>query len=271
MPAVLNFYVDDSGTRHPDKHPGQSDHADWFALGGVLIPESDEGNPRMRHERFCGRWGIKYPLHSYEIRHNSGNFQWLRQLPERERIRFFRQLERLLLPIPVLGLACVIDRPGYNARYKPLYGRNRWALCKSAFSIILERAAKYAIQEKMKLRVMPERCSKIDDERLQSYYEDLRQSGPPFASGTSNRYAPLSADQLRDTLYEFKMKSKTSPMIQIADLYLWPMCQGGYDATYDSYEKLRSHSRLMDSVCHPEEVEARGVKYYCFDSVTRKT
>src|SRR3990172_3378290 len=99
MPNVLNFYIDDSGTRHPDRHPGHSDHNDWFALGGVLIRESDEGDPRIRHERFC------------------------------------HELERVLLPIHVLGLACVIDRPGYNARYEEKYGRMRWSLCKSAFSI----------------------------------------------------------------------------------------------------------------------------------------
>jgi hypothetical protein len=267
----LNLYIDDSGTRHPDKHPGHSHQNDWFALGGVLIPQRDEGAPRMAHERFCEHWGITYPLHSYEIRHSAGNFQWLARISEKERTRFFRQLERLLLHIPVIGLACVIDRPGYNARYRALYGRNRWSLCKSAFSILVERAAKYAKSKKLKLRVMPEKCSKTDDAKLAEYYESLRVSGPPFAAGTSNKYAPLSAADMAQTLYEFRLKSKTSPLIQIADLYLWPMCQGGYDATYDPYRKLHSHNLLMDCVCDPAEVEALGVKYYCFELVKRKS
>ena len=271
MPNVLNFYIDDSGTRHPDRHPGHSDHNDWFALGGVLIRESDEGDPRIRHERFCQHWGIKYPLHSYEIRHSNGKFQWLASVPEKERTRFFRELERVLLPIHVLGLACVIDRPGYNARYEEKYGRMRWSLCKSAFSILVERAAKYARSHKLKLRVMPEKCTPTDDAKLKEYYDDLRKSGSPFATDTSNKYGPLSADDLRAILYEFRLKGKTSPLAQIADLYLWPMCQGGYDATYDPYRKLLAHGRLMDCVCEPNDVPALGVKYYCFEFVKRKT
>lgn len=271
MPNVLNLYVDDSGTRHPDRHPGQSDHDDWFALGGVLIRENDEGNPRTRYDRFCEHWDITYPLHSYEIRHSAGKFQWLSRLSTQERTRFFRQLERLLLPIPVLGLACVIDRPGYNARYREKYGRERWSLCRSAFMILVERAAKHARAEKLKLRVMPEKCSPTDDAKLKEYYDELRKSGTPFAANTSNRYGPLSADELRETLYEFKLKEKRSPLIQIADLYLWPLCQGGYDATYDPYSKLISHGRVADCVCAPEEIESKGVKYFCFDLVRRKT
>ena len=87
----------------------------------------------------------------------------------------------------------------------------------------------------------------------------------------ANRYGPLSADELRETLYEFKLKEKRSPLIQIADLYLWPLCQGGYDATYDPYSKLISHGRVADCVCAPEEIESKGVKYFCFDLVRRKT
>jgi hypothetical protein len=272
MPDVINFYMDDSGTRHPDKHPGEIEHNDWFALGGVLIAERDEGDPRDRHERFCAHWGIKYPLHSYEIRHGAGNFQWLSRISQRERIRFFRQLERLLLPVPVIGLACVIDRPGYNTRYRAKYApRDRWWLCKSAFSILVERAVKFARSRKHKLRVLPEKCSPTDDAKLRQYYEQLRSSGQPFDSGTSNRYQPLKSETFADTLYEFRLKSKTSPMIQLADLYLWPMCQGGYDATYDPYCKLIRAQRLMDTVCPQSERESLGIKYYCFDTVRRKT
>jgi hypothetical protein len=118
---------------------------------------------------------------------------------------------------------------------------------------------------------MPERCSPTDDAKLKQYYEELRTGGTPFDPGTSNKYAPLAASDLRDTLYEFRLKQKTSPLIQIADLYLWPICQGGYDATYDPYRKLLNHDRLIDCLCEDSEVNALGIKYYCFDLVRRKT
>ena len=55
-----------------------------------------------------------------------------------------RDLTSMLTSIPVIGLACVIDRPGYDARYREQYGRNQWQLCKTACSIAVERAAKQA-------------------------------------------------------------------------------------------------------------------------------
>src|SRR6516165_528372 len=41
---VINFYIDDSGTRHPDHDPGKraKHEFDWFAPGGVLVKDSDE-------------------------------------------------------------------------------------------------------------------------------------------------------------------------------------------------------------------------------------
>jgi hypothetical protein len=45
---------------------------------------------------------------------------------------------------PALGLACVIDRPDYNHRYKEKYADERWSLCKTAFTIAVERASDIA-------------------------------------------------------------------------------------------------------------------------------
>ena len=53
----------------------------------------------------------------------------------------------------LVGLACVVDRPGYDARYREKYGRRQWHLCQTAFSIVVERAAKYARDSGRKLRV----------------------------------------------------------------------------------------------------------------------
>ena len=47
MSDFINFYMDDSGTRHPDHDPGKrAKHGfDWFALGGVLVKR--QMSPRL--------------------------------------------------------------------------------------------------------------------------------------------------------------------------------------------------------------------------------
>jgi hypothetical protein len=42
-------------------------------------------------------------------------------------------------------------------------GRHRWSLCKSAFTISVERAGKYARSLNCRLRVLSERCNKKED------------------------------------------------------------------------------------------------------------
>lgn len=142
MTRVTNFYMDDSGTRTPNRKPLDFDPCtrNFFALGGILIDEEDEAAARKAHEDFCARWSIDYPFHSVEIRHSTGRFSWLKRGTE-EYERFMRDLTRLLTSINVLGIACVIDRPGYDARYRDKYGRRQWHLCQTAFCIAVERAA----------------------------------------------------------------------------------------------------------------------------------
>jgi hypothetical protein len=147
MQKVINFYLDDSGTRHPDHDPGKrAAHGyDWFALGGILIKEEDEDVARNLHKQFCNKWSFKDPIHSVEIRGCTGNFLWLMELSKPNRENFFEELYQLMRAVPAIGLACVIDRPGYNIRYLEKYADQRWMLCKSAFNITVERAVKYAL------------------------------------------------------------------------------------------------------------------------------
>jgi hypothetical protein len=51
--------TDDSGTRHPDHKPGKrAAHGyDWFALGGVMMKDSDEPVIKELHSTFCRKWG----------------------------------------------------------------------------------------------------------------------------------------------------------------------------------------------------------------------
>jgi hypothetical protein len=124
---VVNFYLDDSGTLHPDHDPGKrAAHAfDWFALGGVLVKDSDEPLARELHSAFSRKWGITCPIHSVEVRALTKGFLWLARRPKRDKEIFYEDLYQLLKAVPVVGLACVIDRPGYNLRYRERYGRQR--------------------------------------------------------------------------------------------------------------------------------------------------
>lgn len=272
MPKQLNFYMDDSGSRRPNRIPLRFDRhrPDFFALGGILIDEEDEPAAKEMVDQFRNTWAIDYPLHSVEIRNSTDNFTWLRR-EEIQYARFMDELTQLLLDIPVLGLACTIDRPGYDSRYREKYGRRQWHLCKTAFSIVVERSCKEAILRGAKLNVYPERCSKADDDRLREWWNELRENGHPFDATASAVYAPLSKSQLATTLYDLKFKQKSSPMVQVADLYLWPICRGGYDANYRPYKTLVEHGKLIDCRLKAEERLTRGCKYSCFDLVKEGT
>ncbi len=76
MPRILNFYMDDSGTRSPNRKPlaYRSGVRDFFALGGVMVNEEDEASARSLYDQFCAKWSISYPLHSVEIRNRKQAF-----------------------------------------------------------------------------------------------------------------------------------------------------------------------------------------------------
>jgi hypothetical protein len=91
--------------------------------------------------------------------------------------------------------------------------------------------------------------------------------GMPFSQSTSSKYRPLEAKDFKRLLYEFKLKEKTSPMIQLADLYLWPMAIGGYDQNNRTYQRLLEDGKLIDNLYSQEEILHLGIKYSCFDLV----
>lgn len=267
MVAITTFYIDDSGTRHPDHKPHLAHHRnDYFALGGILINDEDRTYAESLIDQFCQRWPQlgDAPLHSVEIRACSRNFKWLGK-DEEVKQKFFSDLETMLFALPVIGLACVIDRPGYNKRYVEKYGREQWMLCKSAFTIAVERAVKHAMQLDRKLRVYVEKCSKTDDKVVADYYKALKANGHCFDQANAAKYAPLQTVIYQKTLYEFKTKEKSSRLMQIADIFLWPISMGGYHKENRPYTQLMQAGKLIECHLAPEELPARGSKYYCFD------
>lgn len=259
------LYFDDTGSRDPDKviHPGRKDEMDCFGLGGVLIKEEDVPLIFAKHNAFCTEWQITYPLHSSRIRTGQGKFAWLKK-PDNA-ASFIPALEEFLLSLPIIGIACVIDRPGYVARYKETYPESLWYMCKTAFSILVERAAKFADQEGRNLEIYFEETGKKEDRDITAYMRALKTKGSPFNQETSGAYQPLlPKDYSRIILGEPRRKTKKLPLLQIADLVLYPIAKGGYDPTYRPYKKLKEAGKLIDSFFSEEEVRWRGIKYSCF-------
>jgi hypothetical protein len=264
----VHLYVDDSGSRDPDRKRNQSDgEVDWFGLGGFLIHSEDKPAAEQLIENFRAQWpqlGDK-PLRSYDIRSKTGAFRWLLEVGRSEQDRFYNGLSALVRELPIVVHACVVDRPGYNKRYMEQYGRRRWRLCRTAFTILMERAAKYARMHDARLRVFVERSDKPTESQFKAYFDEARREGLPFDAGRSQKYAPLTAADMHQTLFEFGVRTKASLLMQVADLVLWPVCIGGYFPDNRNFAELRDGRKLLDAHC-TDENGLHGVKYSCFDA-----
>lgn len=266
MQKELHFYIDDSGSRDPDRRQSSNKHhPDWFALGGVLVDPLNKEGIETRITEFRTQWPQieNRPFRSYDIRNKTDRFAWLASLSSAEQMRFFDGLTAMMLELPIIGLACVIDRPGYNERYMQAYGQRRWKLCRTAFNIAVERAAKFAVHHQARLRVFVERCDIPTETQFQQYYSDMRTVGQQFDAGRSAKYNPLSVEVLHKTLFEFRVKTKTSNLMQLADLMLWPICRGGYSVNDRVYKLLVEKCKLLDAHCTGAN-GLEGVKYSCF-------
>ncbi len=272
MVAQLNFYIDDSGSRHPDKDTA-AHSATWFGLGGVIVREEDEAEARALYDAFRERWEEHLrgaPLHSHEIRNKNGPFAWLGK--DRELCsRFLADVSDLISKAPIICTACVIDRAGYRNRYGLMYSpEQRWSLCKTAFAVVVERAVKWASVSDQRVRIFVERSDKTTDAWMKNYYTDLRVNGMPFNPKSMASYAPAEASLFHRTLYDFKTKNKSSPMMQLADLCLYPICRSGYDETGRAYGLLVEQRKLINTLLKDVDVPLMGVKYSCFEQVERK-
>lgn len=204
------------------------------------------------------------PLHSYDIRNKSKAFRWLKDLSEDELTRFYQGISDLVASLPVTVAGCVVHRPGYNARYMQPYGPRRWKLCRTAFNIAVERGAKFAAHHGARLRVYVERTDRETEAQMKTYFDQLRQGGAPFDASRSAKYNPLGPNVLADTLYEFKVKTKASDLMQLADLCLWPICSVAYNTDNKTFALLKQSGKLMDHHCTPDN-GLHGIKYSCFD------
>lgn len=235
-------------------------------MGGILIREADELAVKAKHAKLCSDWRLTAPLHSTDIRGQHRAFSWLGN-DKGKRERFMTDLGQLITSSELTAIACVVDRPGYNARYRELYGRARWKLCKTAFNVVVERAAKHARFHGCKLRVYVERCNKKTDDRFRAYFDNMRSSGLPFDPKNSAKYAPLLPEDFKQTLYEFRTKTKESELMQLADMALYPMCIGQYHPEQRSYKAMVEAGVLINCKLEDKRVEFEGIKRSCFELV----
>ncbi len=259
---------DDSGSRDPDRTATESlirdDRMDWFALGGILVKDNDVQTVVRKHQLFLQKWNIDYHLHSTKIRGHHGKFAWLSK--EENSKLFYPELGQFLVSLPVIGIACVIHRPGYVMRYKEKYNDRLWYMCKTTFSILVERAAKYVDKQDGQLEIIFEGSGKKEDSDIIQYLRELKKGGNPFNPSTSKDYRPFTADDYsRIIIGEPKRKTKANPLLQIADLMLYPMAKSGYQSEYQPFKELMKHNKIIDCVIPPEERPFMSVKYSCFD------
>lgn len=265
---LVHLYLDDTGTRHIDKGGATANlHPRWFALGGILVNAEDIGECKRQFAELFERWPtMREPLHLSDMRSEKAHFSWLGRVDDATRSAFWYDYRRFLTNLPVLGAACVIDRPGYFARgYGSREGDAKWLLCRSAFDIVVERAAKYADLNGRRLKVFYEGCNREVDERLEGYFANLRGKGLEFHAERSSKYGPLSQEQLSLALVSIERKDKRSKLMQIADSYAYALASGGYNRKFDLYRRILERQRLVTSHVPGDLAGKIGVKYYCFD------
>src|SRR3546814_15128376 len=100
---------------------------------------------------------------------------------------FRSAIEEYLLSLPIVALACVINRPGYVARYKGRYNEQLWLMCKTAFSILVERAAKFADDEGRQLEIYFEGAGPKEDRDIVQYMRSLKAAGSPSIGSAACR------------------------------------------------------------------------------------
>lgn len=272
MTDMLNVYLDESGTRNPDYKPSSNDTS-WFGIGGIVIKEEDEPRAEQLVADFRQKWPQlgTVPLHSVDIRSKKGDFRWLRTLSTESYNQFMADAHEMLHALPVFGVCCVIARERYSALFAPTKYLDQWHLCKTAFPIVVERTVKYAQAQGRKLKLIVEECGKNDERRIKDYYSRLKTAGMPFSSTTSIPFNPLPASEFNEHLVSLEFAGKSRVLLQIADLYLYPLCISGKKPDMRTYIGLVEKKKLLQDMVLPPHGLPEGIKYYCFNRSTGET
>lgn len=266
MNRPITLYMDETGNRHPDKKTDSSRAGrDWFGFGGILVKGEDNDRVRELRQDFANKWNLgENPAHFTDMLSENKKFSWLGRITQEKREEFWDDWRRVLCQSPVMGLGCVIDRPGYVARGYLEKHADAWRLCRSAFDITVERAVKIARLEGRKLHIVFEQDAAIN-ETITGYFKNLKENGLGFDAANSAKYTPLTRLEFAETLGRIQHKPKTHPILQIADSYIYAMSRQAYEKKFWLYRHLRDAKRIADFALENEHLPHMGVKYYCFD------
>jgi hypothetical protein len=152
-------------------------------------------------------------------------------------------------------------------RYLETYGDNTWEMAKSAFSILVERVAKYAAVKNNSIMVYYEEAGRTEDRLIKQYFNELRSSGHPFNNETAQKYSPMSVVDLAQLLRGIEGKRKSNLILQLADLCLYPVVHGKGKPDNRAFVALKENNLLVDSHLDSSEIDSLGIKYYCFDNL----
>lgn len=260
----LALFIDETGSPKPNRQ----DQAPYFGMGGVLVERVNEALVATAISEFKQRWGIpeSTPLHVSEIRAKKKNFAWLGK-PDVNREKFHEDLGDTITSLPIVVHACVISRVGYLNRYLERYGPETWEMMKSAFTILIERSVKFAQKYNASIMVYYEQAGRTEDRLLQGYFNEIRSSGHPFDQANAAPYIPLEPEDLHQCLRGIERKPKQNPVLQVADLCIYPVCRGKDHPEDRAYQLLRERHLLVDTQIDPKDVRMQGIKYYCFDNM----
>ena len=265
MKRPITFYMDETGNRHPDKKSDKSrEGRDWFGLGGVLVDGEDNDTLRTAVDSFAAKWKLTGPAHITDMLSERKKFSWLGKITQERRDEFWTDWRSVLCSAPVIGLACVVDRPGYLNRGYLEKHEDKWLLCRSAFDIVVERAVKIAQLNERRLHIVFEQDPGIN-ETVKGYFENLKENGLAFDKETSQKYTPLSKDEFSETLGRIQHKPKSHPLLQVADSYIYTLARWRYDKRFGLYRHLRDRKKVADFALPGDCLPHMGVKYYCFD------
>lgn len=264
----MTFYMDETGNRLPDRKSDKSrDGRDWFAFGGILINQEDEVAAKNARDAAAAELGVRVPFHITDMLAPAKGFRWLKRRRKSEQEAFWSRYRELLTSLPVVGFACVIDRPRYVARgYLEKHGNDRWLLCRSAFDIAVERAAKYARMRDKKLRVIFEGDVGYNS-IVEGYFERLKNEGLEFDEANSEKYKPLTQADFAATLTTIENRAKSNRLLQMADSYIYAIARSRYERRWWLYEALRDAQKISDFALDGDAdlIREMGIKAYCFD------
>jgi hypothetical protein len=221
------LYLDESGSPRGVLAGAQrSDGMDCFAMGGVLVERTHEIDVVMMHRAFLDRWSISSPLHSSSIRGARKAYAWLGRDAAR-RAAFLSDLDAFLCGLPVFGVAAVVDRPA------------RWQRAENvAIAHVVRRVAAMLGATGAITEVRFERAGRAEDERLMKLFREMK-SWPVAMENFASR-TTIGAVVLGDP----EGRTKSDPLAQVADLYLYPMAKACYDPMYRAVASLTGARRI---------------------------